>query len=146
MRVQIVSFHCVLKNKLGEFISSSFNQDVATTAVSEKEKQMLPEFMEALRVLKKGERKKISIRADRAYGFYHPELSVEVPRKKLSNGARLKVGDTVKGSMTDDGKLHFFRVTECDSNKLTLDANHPLAGQDLEFDVEMVSSREEQQL
>ena len=51
MRVQIVSFHCVLKNKLGQFISSSFNQDVTTSSLSP-QSPLLPGFVEALKNLK----------------------------------------------------------------------------------------------
>lgn len=142
MRVQIVSFRCVLKNKLGQFISSSFNQDVVTTP-DENSSPMLPEFVEALRLLKQGDRQKISISADRAYGFYKPELVIEVPRKKLKNGSRLKAGDTIHGRLDHDQVLRSYRVNACTSEKVTLDANHPLAGQDLVFDVEMVSSHEE---
>lgn len=142
MRVQIVSFRCVLKNKLGQFISSSFNQDVVTTA-SENDTPMLPEFVDALRLLKQGDRQEIKISADRAYGFYKPELVIEVSRKKLKNGSRLKTGDTIHGRLDHDQVLRSYRVDACTSEEVTLDANHPLAGQDLVFDVEMVSSHEE---
>ena len=142
MRVQIVSFHCVLKNKLGHLISSSFNQDVITTP-NEDEPALLPEFVEALRLLKNGERRKISINADRAYGLYLPELVVTLSRKRLSRGAKLKKGDVVQGRLPSESEMRPFRVDSCSSTHVTLDANHPLAGQDLIFDVEMVSSREE---
>lgn len=90
MRVQIVSFHCVLKNKLGQLISTSFNQDVATSC-SSSQTPMLPGFVEALKTLKKGEKKEIILTADQAYGFYDPKLVVDVPRSKLSRGDRKSV-------------------------------------------------------
>ena len=142
MRVQIVSFHCVLKNVLGEFISSSFNQDVVTTP-SEAEASLLPSLVKALRRLKKGQKKKIKLSAEQAYGFYHPELVKEVSRKKLRHNTKLKVGDLVYGDYSESGTWNSYRIVAINSEKVTLDANHPLAGQDLVFDVQMVSSHEE---
>ncbi len=143
MRVQIVSFRCVLKNKLGHFISSSFNRDVATTTEVPVESQALPGFVDALKGLKEGEKKRISVSAENAYGFYEPRLCVEVPRSDLKNGKSLKVDDLVKGSLTGDGIIRSFRVVHADRIFVLLDANHPLAGQDLEFDVEVTASHEE---
>jgi FKBP-type peptidyl-prolyl cis-trans isomerase SlyD len=140
MRVQIVSFRCVLKNILGQTLSSSFNQDVVTTP-SENEEEMLPELASALRALKNGQKKKIFIPAEKAYGFYDPNLVMDVPRKKLKNGASLKEGDTVTGMMEQDGKTRTYRVASGNSISVTLDANHPFAGQDLIFDVEMLSKQ-----
>jgi FKBP-type peptidyl-prolyl cis-trans isomerase SlyD len=142
MRVQVVSFRCVLKNNLGHFISSSFNQEVVTNQEAN-ETPMLPEFIEALRVLKNGERQKISISAERAYGFYQQNLVAQVSRKKITNGSHLEMGDIVTGAFAGDGVTRPYHVIACTSTNVMLDANHPLAGQDLVFDVEMVSSHEE---
>lgn len=142
MRVQIVSFHCVLKNKLGQFISSSFIQDVATSSPTA-ETPLLPGFVEALKSLKKGDKKEIILTADQAYGFYDPELVVKVPRSRLSRGKFLKPGDAVKGKLHPNQSLRAFRVAECSSTSVSLDGNHPLAGQDLVFHVEVTSSYEE---
>ena len=145
MRVQIVSFRCVLKNKLGHLISTSTNQDVVASYPLENEEdiEQMPGFIQELKGLKAGERKQFSVPAERAYGFYDPTLVFEMPRSKLSKGKSLKVGDEVSGYMREDGVSRSFRVTEAAGNSLTLDGNHPLAGQDLEFDIEVTSSHEE---
>lgn len=142
MRVQIVSFHCVLKNKLGQFISSSFNQDVATSS-SSSQSPMLPGFVEALKTLKKGEKKEIVLTADQAYGYYDPKLVVSVPRSKLSRGKYLKPGDAVRGKFHHDQSLRNYRVESCSAKTVSLDGNHPLAGQDLIFHIEVTASHEE---
>ena len=148
MRVQIVSFHCVLKNKLGHLISSSFNQDVVTSPpenLDEKPSQIqaLAGFIEGLQGIKTGEKKRIEVDAKEAYGFYNSKLLIEIPRSKLEKGKYLKVGDSVRANITDDCQLRSYRVVSADRRSVTLDGNHPLAGQDLVFDVEVTSAREE---
>ena len=140
MRVQVVSFNCVLKNKLGQFISSSFNQDVVTTKV-DTESSLLPGLVKALAVLKKGDCKEISLTADQAYGFYNPELVFALARSRFPK-KKLKVGDLIHVE-TEEGDLMPCRVVSQTPKLVTLDGNHPLAGQDLVFNVEMVSTHME---
>ena len=140
MRVQVVSFNCVLKNNLGQFISSSFNKDVVTTKV-DTSGSLLPGLVKALAVLKKGDHKEISLTADQAYGFYNPELVFSLARRRFPK-KKLKVGDLIHVE-TEEGDLMPCRVLSHNANTVTLDGNHPLAGQDLVFNVEMVSTHME---
>ena len=140
MRVQIVSFHCVLKNKLGHFISSSFNQDVATSGVADTA-NALPGFIEGLKGLKKGQKKKICVDADQAYGFYNPKLILEVPRSKFDGGKELRIGHQVMANFAHEDEPRVYRVVGATKGTVMVDGNHPLAGQDLVFDVEVTSSR-----
>ena len=144
MRVQIVSFHCVLKNNLGQFISSSFNQEVATSS-AEEQAFALPGLIKALKELKKGKKKKIYVPAGEAYGFYLTELVVRVPRSKLSQGKTLRVGDSCMGKLNGEDHFRSYRVIGAERNALILDGNHPLAGQDLIFEVEVTESRTEKE-
>jgi FKBP-type peptidyl-prolyl cis-trans isomerase SlyD len=143
MRVQIVSFNCVLKNNLGQFISSSFNQDVVTTTTTQVEPSgaLLPGLVKALTVLKKGDCREISLSADEAYGFYDPELVFALARSRIPS-KKIKVGDLIHVE-TEDGDLMPCRVVSHTPKSVTLDGNHPLAGQDLVFNVEMVSTHME---
>lgn len=141
MRFQVVSFHCVLKNQFGRVISQSFNQDV-TTLAPVGEEALLPNFAKALEKLKPGQRKEIFLAAHEAYGLYDPNLQVEAPRSTIRNGKSLKTGDVIEGSVNGLPKVHSFRVVDENPHSVVLDANHPLAGQDLIFDVEMTASRE----
>ncbi len=143
MRVQIVSFNCVLKDQLGRVISSSFNQDVTPDA-NPNEANALPALAENLKRLKVGERKKFSISADEAYGFYDEALVKEVLRSDLKNGKKLKLNDLVLIALPSDQSAKNYRVIESSRNHVVLDANHPLAGQDLFFDIEMTASRMEE--
>jgi FKBP-type peptidyl-prolyl cis-trans isomerase SlyD len=142
MKVQIVSFHCVLKNNLGQWISSSFNEDVvAATEVEGSEH--LHGLIEGLKGVKTGDKKQIYVSADQAYGFYRPEWFREIPRDEIMFGRKLKKGDEVRAKLTPDGVSRNFRVVDTTNSGLILDANHPLAGQDLVFDIEVTSSYEE---
>ncbi|MCM2278073.1 MAG: FKBP-type peptidyl-prolyl cis-trans isomerase [Oligoflexia bacterium] len=142
MKSQIVSFRCVLRNKLGHVLSSTINHDVITgMTASALDGAELPGLVEGLVDLKTGERRKISISAERAYGLYDPDLVLEVSRKKLAGGARVKVGDLVR-TRCRKGRMRLFHVTQAGASAVLLDANHPLAGQDLIFDIEAVEVRD----
>lgn len=140
MKAQVVSFRCVLKNRLGSVISSTFNHDVLTHLDGEGG-EMLRGLAEGLQDLKAGERRTISLPADQAYGFYDPSLVIEVPRGDISQKGALKPGQSVS-ARAGDGKLRSFRVVEIAADAVVLDGNHPLAGQDLVFDIETVEARD----
>jgi FKBP-type peptidyl-prolyl cis-trans isomerase SlyD len=137
MKPQVISFHCVLKDNLGRVISSTFNRDVLTPGSGEH----LPGLSEGLHNLEAGEKRRIFLSASQAYGYYNLNLVIEVSRKKISQGSQLKIGDKVS-IRTQDKKLQTFRVIQENGRNLTLDGNHPLAGQDLIFDVEGVQIRD----
>jgi FKBP-type peptidyl-prolyl cis-trans isomerase SlyD len=139
MKAQIVSFHCVLKDKMGNLISSTFNQNVITQGSDPG--QVPKGFVDALSDLKEGERRKISLSASQAYGFYDPELVFDVARGSLSEGRSLRLGDQIY-ARARDGKTKLFRVTQAQKDLVTLDANHPLAGRDLVYLIETTEVRD----
>ena len=138
MAIQVVSFHCVLKNKLGRVISSTFNQNVMTDGPRDAE--TLTALVEALQDLEKGEKRKISLRAEQAYGFYNPKLVITCPLEDLSSGTPVKLGERV--IYVKNGIRTAYRVIGVSSDLVTLDANHPLAGQDLVFEIEATEARD----
>jgi FKBP-type peptidyl-prolyl cis-trans isomerase SlyD len=157
MKAQVISFNCILRDPLGKVISSSFNHDVLAQPRGTKDRETqlaglsaahhfdfhepLQGLVEGLQGIKKGERRKIFVTAERAYGFYDPTLVMQVSRKKLPHGESLEIGFQVF-TQAKDGECRIFRVTEADGTSVTLDGNHPLAGQDLCFDIETTSTRE----
>ncbi|MCM2281053.1 MAG: peptidylprolyl isomerase [Bdellovibrionaceae bacterium] len=83
----------------------------------------------------------VRLEARQAYGEYQPELAIEMPREAFPQGQALDVGmkfDTVG----PDGKPLVVRVTAVDSDVVTLDGNHPLAGISLLFEVRVLDVRE----
>lgn len=139
MKTQIVSFHCVLKNKLGKVLGSTFNHEVI--AQSEGEGSMLQGLVDGMQDLRKGEKRSIYVPAEKAYGFYDQRLLIELARKDFSPGRELHVGDEILYP-DFEGKPRNFRVSKVTSRMFLLDANHALAGQDLIFDIEATDARD----
>ena len=137
MSVQVVSFNCVLKNLAGTVISSTFNREVITTV--EGQPGILAGLARGMQNLKKGEKRKISLSAQEAYGFYEPSKVILVPRKNL--GKDVRVGEMVS-IVSKSGLIRTYKVIEIHRHMVTLDGNHPLAGQDLVFEIEAVEARE----
>ncbi|MNK06296.1 FKBP-type peptidyl-prolyl cis-trans isomerase SlyD [compost metagenome] len=138
MGAQIISFNCILKNKAGKLISSTFNREVITSA--EGQGAMLSGLVEGLQNLKKGEKRSISLSAEQAYGFYDPKKVILFPRKKISKEMSLRQGEAVT-IVSKTGQHRSYRVVQVHGDMVTLDGNHPLAGQDLVFEIETLEAR-----
>lgn len=84
-----------------------------------------------------GEKKTITIPYNDAYGPRNPEMLIEVPKDKFPPDLEIELGMPL---MMSDGQGQQFQVTitEIKENVVMLDANHPLAGKDLTFDLELV--------
>lgn len=136
MKAQIVSFHCVVKDKLGKVLSKTFNRDILTHDESQ-ESHVLSGLAKGLRNLTSGEKRRIVVPAEQAYGFYDVKKVIQCDR--LSLGTDLYLGDKVK---FESQPKKTFRVTEIMGDEVTLDGNHPWAGQDLVFEIRVTSARE----
>lgn len=140
MAVQVLSFHCVLKDNLGRIISSTMNQNVFTDQ-SQGAQWNLTALMDELRDLRKGEKRRICLRADQAYGYYNPKLVIVRRHDDITVGDQpVRLGERV--IYETEGKQGVFIVTDVNSDSVTLDGNHPLAGQDLVFEIEATEARE----
>jgi FKBP-type peptidyl-prolyl cis-trans isomerase SlyD len=133
---QIISFNCILKNSVGQLISSTYNKDVLTSVNDSQ--AMLLGLSKGLQDLKAGEKRKIFLRAEEAYGFYDPKKIVYYPRKRLSKDVRPGEVITIIGK---SGKAKIYKVLGLHTDMVSLDANHPLAGQDLVFEIETLAAR-----
>lgn len=141
MKAQVVSFHCILKNKLGQVLSSTFNNEVITQP-GVGNGQILKGLVDGLQNIKKGERRLINVSAEQAYGFYDPGKVIHCRRDEVPRGSSLKIGDQVLMKSDDDGTRLSLRVASMDPEWVTLDGNHPLAGQDLVFEIEATQARD----
>jgi FKBP-type peptidyl-prolyl cis-trans isomerase SlyD len=93
--------------------------------------------------LKVGECRRICVAAEEAYGFYDLKKIVELSREELPPHDSVRVGDVVVMAVKDDGPSAQHRVIEIKGDSVTLDSNHPLAGQDLIFEIEATEVRDE---
>ena len=137
MANKVITFHYSLSDASGRTLDSSEGQE--PLAFIEGIGQIIPALEEAIKDMKPGEKKRVEIPADKAYGPYDEEQVITVPRSQMPQ-QEIQLGDQF---MTDeDPNLMPLTVTEITDTHVTMDANHPLAGVDLVFDVEMVGSRE----
>lgn len=84
-----------------------------------------------------GDKSTVTIPCEQAYGTHRPEAIQTLDRAKVPSGIDVRVGTQLQ-ARTADGGLMPITVVELDETSVKVDANHPLAGQDLVFDVELV--------
>ncbi len=135
---RVVSFHYTLKNSKGEQLESSVGSE--PLMYLEGVGQIIPGLEEAIKALKAGDKKTITVKAAEAYGEVEPEMIVEVPKERLPK-KDVEVGDRFHAD-AGDGHAQVVQVTKVTDTHVTIDGNHPLAGQDLTFEVEIDSTRE----
>jgi len=103
--------------------------------------EVIPGFEKAVEGLSVGDSKTVEIPADQAYGPHRDEMGIKTQRNEMPEGLELKVGSQLEGrSQDEEGQPQsmIFTITGLTDEEVTLDANHPLAGKDLTFDIELV--------
>lgn len=100
--------------------------------------QVIPGFEIVVTGMKPGETRKERIDAGNAYGETREDLVFEVERSMLPDDASVGEGDFLAVELPDGSRTPV-RVREMGDEQITLDANHPLAGKALTFEVELVS-------
>ena len=98
---------------------------------------MIPGFEKEVIGMKTGQTKEFKIDCAEAYGEHNPEAIVAVPRALFPDDSDLLVGNMVHGK-NESGQPLRARILSVGEEEVSLDHNHPLAGQDLNFQVELV--------
>jgi peptidylprolyl isomerase len=98
---------------------------------------VIPGFEGAVEGLAVGETVDVRLEPDQAYGPVRDDLRMTVPRTQLPEGMAPAVGEQL-GMQTPDGHQVPVTVVDTDSENIYLDANHPLAGKVLVFQLELV--------
>ena len=99
--------------------------------------QIIPGLDRALPGMEVGQKKRVEVTADDAYGQPNPDAMQAVPRSEIPAEIPLDIGTQLQ-VQTPSGQVMPVTVAEVTEDQVTLDANHPLAGQDLTFDIELV--------
>ncbi|MDR2056009.1 MAG: peptidylprolyl isomerase [Desulfovibrio sp.] len=99
---------------------------------------LLPGFEAAIEGREPGETVTVTIPSDQAYGEVDPELVFTVVRMQVPGHIPLEVGTALQLS-NEQGQMDVV-ITEIGEDDITLDANHPLAGKDLAFEIEILSA------
>ena len=101
------------------------------------EGQMIPGFEEAVLGMNLDESKNVQIPADKAYGPHREDRVMVVDRSQLPENLEPKLGQQLQVNQ-EDGKGFVVTVTDVSESTVTLDGNHPLAGKDLLFNIQLV--------
>lgn len=101
--------------------------------------ELIPGFENGIIGLSAGDKKTIEIPASEAYGEYKDELLVTVPKTNAPEG--VQVGHSLQANM-NTGQMVNFMVREINEDNIIVDANHPLAGQTLIFEIEILEVSE----
>lgn len=98
---------------------------------------LLPAFEEELIGMRIGDTRHIILPPEKAYGNYRPEMIGTFDRSRLPEGVEPEIGKQIQANLKD-GTQVIAVITSFTDTTVTLDANHPLAGQTLNFDVELL--------
>lgn len=134
---RVIAFNYVLKNTKGDLIDASEpNQPLP---FMEGRQQIIPALEDVLVKMTEGDKAKVSILAKDAYGEFRQDMIMEVPKEELAH-IQIEIGSHLQLQLGQGVKI--VKVSKISDSHVTLDGNHPLAGTDLEFDVEVVLVRD----
>ena len=137
MSQKVISFHYTLTDSTGETLDSSAGGEPLTFL--EGVGQIVAGLESHLRNMKVGDKKHVTVKAKDGYGEKDPKNVVEVLLEQMPT-RNIKVGDRFRaGQEAHSPVVTALKVTK---THVTLDGNHPLAGMDLTFDVEVTEVRE----
>ena len=100
------------------------------------EGRLIPDFEQAVLGMKPGETKTINIPPERAYGPHHEEMVIVVNRQDIPEDLKPEVNQRLQVQQAD-GQVCIVTVTSVSESSVTLDSNHPLAGKELTFDIQL---------
>lgn len=103
--------------------------------------QVIPGFDDAVCGMEVGEKKIIEISAQNAYGPHYDEAVMVINRSEFPDDMHPEVGDQLQATQPD-GRSIILSVIEANDQNVTLDGNHPLAGQDLIFEIELLEVKD----
>ena len=134
----VVSLAITLRDDKGEVLESS--EESGPLEYLHGYDDLVPGLEAALEGLSVGDKKEVKVPPEEGYGVYDASLVAVVPREEFPVDQEMEVGMQVFGETEDDDEVPFW-VSAMDDEKVTLDGNHPLAGAELHFSVEVLSIR-----
>ncbi len=120
----------------GEVFDSSKDREPLSFTLGQG--QLIAGFEKAVIGLSVGDTTTTNIPANEAYGERNPEMIVEVPKNQLPTEIEAKVSMQLQLNQPN-GQAIPVQITEVNEDTITIDANHPLAGKNLSFEIEIVS-------
>ena len=135
MSQKVISFHYKLTNNSGDVLDTSEGKEALAFLTGSN--QIISGLEKELMSMSVGDKKTVDVAAEEAYGPKHDDRIADVPREQFPE--EVEVGMMFS---TDPEGQSIVTVTGMTDTTVTVDANHPLAGQDLTFDVEVTATRD----
>jgi len=135
---QVVIFHYTVKNQDDVIVESS--RDGEPLSFISGRNQILPKLEETLGEMQLNEKRIVTLAPKDAYGEFREDANQITNRSNFPSDSELEEGMQFWAS-TDDGHQMPFTIKEVGEEKVTIDFNHPLAGQTLTFDLELIEVR-----
>ena len=133
---RVIAFNYVLKNKTGETLDASEpNQPMPFL---EGRQQIIPALERVIALMSEGDKKTVELTAEEAYGVFRQDMIMEVPQKELAH-IKVEMGSQLQLQL--EKQVRVVKVIKITEETVTLDGNHPLAGVDLAFDIEIMLVR-----
>ncbi len=135
----VASFHYTLTNGAGELVDSS--REGKPLPYLHGANNIVQGLEEALEGKQVGDKLQVEVPPHKGYGEYMEEMVQQVEREMFSEIYTLEVGMQFHAE-GDSGQQHVVTITAVDGDKVSVDGNHDLAGETLNFDVEVMAIRE----
>ncbi len=135
---KVASIHYTLKNEQGEVLDSSEGQEPLTYLQGFQ--NLVPGLENALEGKAVGDKLSVVVSPEEGYGEKDPQLIQDLPRDMFGGIDTIEVGMAFHAE-TEAGQ-QVVEVIDIDGDTITIDGNHPLAGVELHFDVEVVDIRD----
>lgn len=133
-----VSIHYTGRLEDGTVFDTSENRDPLEFTIGEG--KVIPGFEKAVEGMEEGESQTATIPSDEAYGDRRDDLVLSVSKQQLPDDLDPQVGQRLQ-MQAGDGQTFQVVISEVETDSVEVDANHPLAGEDLTFDIELVEIR-----
>ncbi|MBV9344505.1 MAG: peptidylprolyl isomerase [Gammaproteobacteria bacterium] len=133
----VVSIHYTLRNDAGEVLDRSADEEPLTYLHGHG--NLIPGLERALAGKQPGDSLQVRVEPDEGYGSYDERLVQRVPRRALKGIQNLRLGMRLQAQTAEGART--VTVTQLAGDLVTLDGNHPLAGQTLNFEVRVAEVR-----
>jgi FKBP-type peptidyl-prolyl cis-trans isomerase SlyD len=128
----VVAFHYTLTSANGETLDSSQGRDPLKYLHGAS--NIVPGLEKAMEGKSAGDEFKVEVKPEEAYGDVNPALVQKVPRAAFEDAPEIKPGMQFQ-AQGPNGEVQIITVKEVSGEEVTVDGNHPLAGQMLHFDI-----------
>ncbi|AKH68545.1 FKBP-type peptidyl-prolyl cis-trans isomerase [Spongiibacter sp. IMCC21906] len=135
----VVAFHYTLTDDEGNELDSSTGKE--PLAYLHGHRGIIPGLEKELEGKAAGDAMKVTVQPSEGYGELNPELVQAVPREAFQGVDQIEVGMQFQ-AQGEGGQAQMVVVKDVNDESVTVDANHPLAGQTLHFDVSVENVRE----